>query len=538
MLVAKAWVGQAWLKSRNDMAARGAWMEFLLPAGEKRTQMGMHRFSGILLIGLLLPMLASARPFIVLVYNAENLFDADSQAKFEDYQPARYSRQHVLTKVKNTAEIVSRFENGRGPDVILFQELEMDISNSEEVPNYDAILSRYSRVTIDEMLGDKFDEDVADLPSEALLLKAMADRGLTGYNVVRGEDVRSEETKRGMAQKCVVFTRFPVRKAISHPTFNARAIQEVQVMVDGELLYLFNNHWKSGASSLKTEPTRVKNAQTLRTRLDEIFKDDPHADVIIGGDFNSQYNQKVRYPKMKPTGLNDILGSQGNELAIRGKNRDLYNLWFELPAEERGSDTYQGEWGTLMQVIISRGLYDQNGVQYVDNSFGVAKIPGLNIDDTGLPIRWSFSGAGGRGFSDHLPIFAKFITLNDDRPDRYISLRNPSEDTGLASVNKIDYGKLDLEKIAMTMDQIPEGSSLRQEALIGKIVRVEGKVAAGSRLKVVLRNDVYDIWSFDSKLRKKLRNDYEKDDTMRFYGELGLYKGRWQFIVRDASWVK
>ena len=88
------------------------------------------------------------------------------------------------------------------------------------------------------------------------------------------------------------------------------------------------------------------------------------------------------------------------------------------------------------------------------------------------------------------------------------------------------------------MDQIPEGSSLRQEALIGKIVRVEGKVAAGSRLKVVLRNDVYDIWSFDSKLRKKLRNDYEKDDTMRFYGELGLYKGRWQFIVRDASWVK
>jgi hypothetical protein len=262
-------------------------------------------------------------------------------------------------------------------------------------------------------------------------------------------------------------------------------------MVDGKLLYLFNNHWKSGASSLKTEPTRVKNAQTLRNRLDEIFQKDPYADVIIGGDFNSQYNQKVRYPKMKPAGLNDILGSQGNELVIRGKNRDLYNLWFELPAEERGSDTYKGEWGTLMQMIISRGLYDLRGVQYVDNSFGVAKIPGLTIDDTGL-----------------------------------------------ASVNKIDYSKLDLEKIALKIDQVPEGSSLRQEALIGKIVRVEGEVATGSRLKVILRNDVYDIWSFDSKLRKKMRVDYEKGDTMRFYGELGQYKGRWQFIVRDASWLK
>jgi len=359
---------------------------FVLPPGAKRTEKGMRRFLGVLLLSLALPIFASARPFIVLVYNVENLFDADSQAMFEDYQPARYSRQHVLTKVKNVAEIVSRFENGRGPDIILFQEIEQDISNSKEVPNYEAILNRYSRVTIDEMLTTKFDDDVADLPAEALLAKAMADRGLTGYQVVRGENVRSEKTKRGMAQKCVVFTRFPVKQAISHPTLNARAIQEVQVEVDGKLLYLFNNHWKSGASSEETEPVRVENARTLRTRLDEILKIDPHADIILGGDFNSQYNQKVRYPKMKPTGINDTLGSQGNELAIRGKNRDLYNLWFELPSEERGSDTYQGEWGTLMQMIVSRGLYDLNGVQYVDNSFAVAKIPGLNTDDKGMPI--------------------------------------------------------------------------------------------------------------------------------------------------------
>ena len=114
---------------------------------------------------------------------------------------------------------------------------------------------------------------------------------------------------------------------------------------------------------MATEPTRAPNAKTLRTRFDEILKDDPNADIIIGGDFNSQYNQKVRYKNMKETGLNDVLGSQGNELVIRGKNRDLYNLWFELPAEDRGSDTYQGEWGTLMQLIISRWLYDYRGVQ-------------------------------------------------------------------------------------------------------------------------------------------------------------------------------
>lgn len=498
----------------------------------------MRRLFSLFLLGLVLVLPVSARPFIVLVYNVENLFDADAKALFEDYQPARYSRQHVLTKLENVARVVSKFEDGRGPDIILFQEIEQDLTDAEAVPDYPAILRRYAGVTIRDMLGAKFDDEIANLPAEALLLKTFVDYGMTGYTVVRGENVRGEGSRNALAQKCVVFTRFPVKSAVSHPTLDARAIQEVVVEVDGATLYLFNNHWKSGAGNATTEKTRVANAQTLRTRLDQILKEDPHADIIIGGDFNSQYNQKARYKAMKQTGINDVLGSQGNELAIRGKNRDLYNLWFELPPEERGSDTYQGEWGTLMQMIISRGLYDYRGVQYVDDSFGVAKIPGLNLDDKGMPIRWSFEGTAGSGFSDHLPIYAKFLTVTDNQPDRYISLRSPSEDTGLASVRKVDFSKIDLEKVALTLDRLPPGESLRNDALKGKIVRVEGQVGRGSRLTVIVRNDVFDIWSFDKALREKLRDQWKAEDQIRFYGELSQYKGRWQFIIRDASWVK
>lgn len=498
----------------------------------------MRRLFSAILLGFVLVLPVSARPFIVLVYNVENLFDADAKAMFEDYQPARYSRLHVLTKLENVARVVAKFENGRGPDVILFQEIEQDLTDAEAVPDYPAILARYAGTTIREMLGAQFTDEIANLPAEALLLKTFADYGMTGYTVVRGENVRGEGSRNALAQKCVVFTRFPVKRAVSHPTRDARAIQEVVLEVDGATLYLFNNHWKSGAGNAETEKTRVANAQTLRTRLDEILQEDPHADIILGGDFNSQYNQKVRYPKMKLTGLNDVLGSQGNELAIRGKNRDLYNLWFELPAEERGSDTYRGEWGTLMMMIISRGLYDYRGVQYVDDSFAVAKMPGINLDDKGLPIRWSFDGPAGSGFSDHLPIYAKFLTVPDNQPNRYISLRNPSEDTGLASVNKVDFSKINLENVALTLDRLPPGETLRNDALKGKIVRVEGEVGRGSRLTVIVRNDVYDIWSFDEKLRDKLRDQWKAGDSIRFYGELGQYKGRWQFIIRDETWVK
>ena len=46
-----------------------------------------------------------------------------------------------------------------------------------------------------------------------------------------------------------------------------------------------------------------------------------HGDLVVAGDLNSHYNQKQRYREMRTTGINDILGSQGNELAVRGTDR-------------------------------------------------------------------------------------------------------------------------------------------------------------------------------------------------------------------------
>lgn len=482
---------------------------------------------------------ASARPFLVLVYNVENLADADGRALFEEYQPPQYTPAHVLTKLRNITEIVAQFEGGRGPDVILWQEIEADQTPSRGHGADDAMLKHYAKLRIEEMLGPKFDDAVADLPAEALLLKAFADRGLTGYRVVAADNDTAPRSGRSLAQKCVVFTRFPVKAVRSHPTRDARAILEVRVDVDGAPLYLFNNHWKSGASDPVTEQVRVDNARTLRERLNEILEGDPNADVVVAGDFNSHYNQRHRHPEMRRTGLNDVLGSQGNELAVRGEQRHLYNLWFELRAAERGSDVFRGEWGTLMQMMVTRGLYDYRGVQYVDNSFGVAKVPGLNVDAKGLPRRWTFDGPAGGGFSDHLPIFAKFVTVPDNRTDRWVALRNASvERTEEMAVARIDYGKMDVEKMAVRADRLPPGANLRSADYRGKIVRVEGIVAAGKRLSVRFAGETYDVWSYDAALRDKLRAAYQEGQSLRFYGELGQYRDRWQFVIHDESWVK
>lgn len=483
---------------------------------------------------------AQARPFTVVAYNVENLFDLDGVSAYEEYTAEKYTPAHALTKLQNIAKVVAQFDSGRGPDVLLLCELETDATPGATPPNYDAMLARYAGVKLADMLGAQVAPEVADLPSEALLLKALADAGLSGYRVVIGENVTAPGSERAQqAIKCAILTRFPVKQSRSHPTLDARAILEVQVDADGTPLYLFANHWKSGASDPLTETARAANALTLRTRLDEILRADPNADIILGGDFNSQYNQKQRYRDMKVTGMNDVLGSQGNELAVRQPARPLYNLWFELPAAQRGSDTYRGEWGTLMHLIISRGLYDYRGVQYVDNSFSVAKFPNLNADGMGLPVRWSGADPAGSGFSDHFPVAARFITVTDNLTDKWVNLRAPSpDDDGPAEPVKIGFAQIDLAAVALTADKFPAGTSLRSPANFGKIVRVEGVVASGTRLAVEFLGETYDVYCPDPALRTKLQEHFKPGERVKFYGELGQYRERWQFVVQDAAWVK
>jgi endonuclease/exonuclease/phosphatase family metal-dependent hydrolase len=482
-----------------------------------------------------------ARPFTVAAYNVENLFDVDGVAVYDEYQPSVYTPAHLRTKLDHIAQVVARIgENGRGPDIILFEEIEVDRTPESRVDDQAAFLRRYAGTTFEKMLTAPLTPEEAGLPAEAWLLKALADRGLTGYTAVTGSDSPATNYEDGnrRAIKCVVFTRFPVKAVRQHPIPNARNILEVLLDVDGCPLTVFANHWKSGASDPATEKIRVADAQVLRARLDEILRDDPHADIIIGGDFNSQYNQKQRNPAMPETGLNDVLRSQGDERALQGPQADLYNLWFELPVAERGSDVYRGEWGTLIQLIVSRGLFDYRGVQYVEHSFGVAKFAGLNLGADGTPRRWTFEGPAGDGYSDHFPVYARFVTVADNAPSRWLTLSRPADGTAPATGPRVAYAAIELEKTALAAAQIPAGANLRDGSFNGKLFHVEGRALAGPRLAVTFQGGDYEVYAPDPALREQLRAAWRDGAMVRFYGELGLYRGRWQFVVKDASWVK
>ena len=345
---------------------------------------------------------AEPRTFTVVTYNVENLFDADGVAMFDDYKvDSGYTPRKLLTKLQNITRVLKSVDDGDRPELILFQELEADFTPESTLEDYDAFLEMYRDTTVAAMLDAEWSEAYAGFPASAWLLKALADEGLSGYQVVTAE-YRGMDS--GLAHTNAIFSTFPIISYEAHPLVQARDIIEAELDVEGQPLFVYVNHWKSGASNPNREPIRVENAKVLRSLVDARLEADPQADIIIAGDLNSHYNHSVLFPKMQ-TGVNDILGSAGSE-SFGGS--DLYNLWFELSPEARYSEVWRGHIGTLMQMLITPGLYDDSGISYIDGSFDKLVIPGINADVIGRPVRWHSTGETGGGASDHFPIYARF----------------------------------------------------------------------------------------------------------------------------------
>lgn len=286
---------------------------------------------------------SSDEAFSVVAYNVENLFDLDGVALFADYGPERYGPRQLLRKLQNHARVLKTVDDGRGPDIILFQELEADQTPGTTRFDWRGFQAKYGETSLETLLAEPVSDEVKDLPAEVFLWKALQEVGLGDYHVAVGQ-YRPDPTGRVVAHVNATFSRFPILEQQTHHTPGARGILEVVHDVDGAKLTTFNNHWKSGASDGEAEQIRWGNAETLRRRLEVLLAADPLADVVLGGDFNSQHNQSEAYGTMAKTALNTILGSQGDELKIRELDRLwLYNLWYELPVDERGSDVYRDQ---------------------------------------------------------------------------------------------------------------------------------------------------------------------------------------------------
>ncbi|MEX0323487.1 MAG: endonuclease/exonuclease/phosphatase family protein [Puniceicoccaceae bacterium] len=473
-----------------------------------------------------------AGEFTVVTYNVENLFDLDGVAEFSEYRQepeGDYGLVQLMKKLEHIHETLSAFNDGAGPEIILFQELELD-RTPFGTPDAEAFLKSTKGQSIRELL--ERNSWARNLPSDLILLKYLEDKGMTGYEVARPDSSIMEYHP---AHQNVTFSRYPIKYVRQRPMLDARDMLVTGVDVDGHELVLLNNHWKSGASDARTEPIRVQNALVVRAEVEAILFRNPDADVILAGDFNCYYNHGPACPDMPRTGMTDILQPHGFEEKMTGEDASgLYNLWFELPDKERGSEVWRGQWGTLMQMILTPGLYDNKGVQYVDNSFNRLILPGRNVEDRwGTPISWTNWGTGA-GYSDHLAVYARFKAVGEG--EGWMELDKPSREKLSAYRPRVNYSKMNRKAVPEinTIAKLPDSEKADK---IASLFRIDQKIEKTKPVRIRVGDQLLEVYSPISSIRDSL-NKMQPGDKLTTLATLGDWRGNLQVVIQDSSWMK
>jgi endonuclease/exonuclease/phosphatase family metal-dependent hydrolase len=331
-----------------------------------------------LFLSLFLLSSLSAKTFTVASYNVQNLFDVKKNGiEYIDYIPhtkALWNRENYRIKLENLAQVINEIN----PDIIALQEIESDLA----LKHLQCSLGR---------LGSSYK-----------------------YRAITQVKQTTVHT--------AVLSKYPINfkdELEVNPDDGIRAILDVEFDIEGHPFRMFVNHWKSKRGP---ESKRLPYAKALQKLLKLT---EPTDDYIILGDFNENYNEHFTFKKSQKhndtkgiTGINHILKTiHGNKLntydylksASKGSH---YNLWMDVAYKNRWSYLFRGRNSTLDNMLIPKSLADNFGIDYVLKSFK-RFTPDYLVKGRKI-FRWKFSKKGGikhhlgQGYSDHLPIVAKF----------------------------------------------------------------------------------------------------------------------------------
>jgi len=201
----------------------------------------------------------------------------------------------------------------------------------------------------------------------------------------------------------------PKYKELLQPKFDfdtlyrARGILYVRGKFGKEEIHVFVNHWssrKGGAE--KSDSRRIKTAELLRKKIDEINAKQYNAKIIVMGDFND--------PPFANS-VAEVLQAKQSSIAL--KEKVLFNLMSE--AAQRGQYTFnfEGEQDMLDQIIVSENFVRSDCNLCIDKKRGYVFQPKWLMYKSSkfgvMPFRTyeGFKYTG--GFSDHLPVYTDLV---------------------------------------------------------------------------------------------------------------------------------
>ncbi|MBK7106720.1 MAG: endonuclease [Ignavibacteriae bacterium] len=312
--------------------------------------------------------------FFVANWNVENLFDTVDDPKKNDewFLPEseiNWNEEKLNTKMKNLAKVINYMNNGNGPDILGFEEVEnkfvMEILVDKYLDN-----SKYKIAHSESPDGRGIDN--------ALI-----------YNSEKFDLQNSESIK-------IKFDEKKSSRDILHTTLKLKMTEE--------LIHVFVNHWPSRREGLKeTEKFRIDAAETLIEVINEIKVENENSNIIVIGDFNDLPSNHS---------ISKVIGAVKVNCNENNSENFLYNLAYNRFQKGEGSYKFRDHWNMLDQIIISKGFFDFKNSEYNCDSFEIIN-PEFIIEKEGKYKGDPFPTYGGKkylgGYSDHFPVGAKFF---------------------------------------------------------------------------------------------------------------------------------
>lgn len=315
----------------------------------------------------------------VAFWNLENLFDTtDDPAKNdEDFLPSgtnEWTEERLERKMYNLARVIRSMNNNNAPDILGVCELE-------------------HQYLIDSMAGSF----LSDFNYKSVALESPDNRGIDNGLMYK-------------ADKFKLLSAYGDTVKLS-AGFNTRLVLHVKLLSNyNDTIHVYVNHFPSRrGGQAESEPNRIEAAQTLRNSIDNVFKVNPHAKIIVLGDFNDEPTDLSLLNTLRaaPFKCDSITGDE----YLADDESDLFNTSFEQYEAGIGSYKFRDQWNMLDQVIISRELLIGNNLRYVCNSFEVYK-PEFMVTKSGSFEGTPFPSFGGRrylgGYSDHFAVTTLF----------------------------------------------------------------------------------------------------------------------------------
>ncbi|MFV0365431.1 MAG: endonuclease/exonuclease/phosphatase family protein [Mangrovibacterium sp.] len=305
---------------------------------------------------------SSNTPIIVVNYNVENLFDTinDPEINDEEFTPdskKEWNEDRYAKKLSNIAQVLASIDTCKLPAVIGLEEIE-------------------NRKVLEDLIAD------------SALLAANYQIAHQDSPDKRGIDVALLYNPEVF--KYIEFEVLPV--ALEFPT---RDILHVKGEIKGETFHIYVNHWPSRIGGTEeTEKYRIVAANALQASIVNESAQDKDANIIILGDMNDEPSNNS---------ISKVLDANTPNSDAR-----LVNLMYEKHLNKEGSYNFRGNWNMLDNMIVSRSLLDKNGLQVVESTGYIHRLPFFEFTNNHGEVSPSRTYGGPNyygGVSDHFPVY-------------------------------------------------------------------------------------------------------------------------------------